>query len=357
MATLMPATATLMPPKHIDIPSAWRGADMADQTERWIVPLSGADVAELESAANGFLARTHEIGEISKEAFPLPKFGVHLAGMRETLINGIGFQLLRGLPVANYSQQMVATIFCGIGAHLGSARSQNAMGHILGHVRDIGADVKNPTTRIYQTAERQTFHTDSCDVVGLLCLREAMEGGKSLLVSTTTIYNEMQKRRPDLAALLFEPVATDRRGEVPEGQKPYFEIPVLNWHQGFLTGLYQRQYVDSAQRFPDAPRLTAERVAALDLFDELANDPNLHLSMQLQPGDMQFVYNHGLLHDRTSFRDWPDAHQKRHLLRLWLAIAGDRPLPEVFKQRYGTIEIGNRGGIIVKDTKLNVPLD
>ncbi len=265
--------------------------------------------------------------------------------------------MIRGLPVENYSQQVAATIFCGVGAHLGSARSQNAAGHILGHVRDIGADATNPNTRIYQTSERQTFHTDSSDVVGLLCIREAMQGGVSLLVSTTTIHNEMLRQRPDLAALMFDPIATDRRGEVPEGQKPYLEIPVLSWHAGFLTGFYQRQYIDSAQRFADAPRLTPDRVEALDLFDTLANDPRLHFGMQLQPGDMQFVYNHALLHDRTGFRDWPDARQKRHLLRLWLSMAGDRPLPDCFRQRYGSIEIGNRGGIIVGDTKLNVPLD
>jgi hypothetical protein len=231
------------------------------------------------------------------------------------------------------------------------------MGHILGHVRDIGADAKNPNTRIYQTAERQTFHTDSSDVVGLLCIREAMEGGQSLLVSTTSIYNEMLRQRPDLAALLFDPIATDRRGEVPEGQKPYLEIPPLSWHEGFLTGFYQRQYIDSAQRFPDALRLTPAYVEALDLFDTLANDKRLHFAMQLRPGDMQFVYNHALLHDRTGFRDWPEANRKRHMLRLWLSVAGDRPLPECFKQRYGSIEIGNRGGIITKGTKLNVPLD
>jgi hypothetical protein len=244
-----------------------------------------------------------------------------------------------------------------VGAHLGSARSQNAAGHILGHVRDIGADARDPNVRIYQTSERQTFHTDSSDVVGLLCIREAMQGGDSLLVSTATIYNEMFARRPDLAALLFNPIATDRRGEVPEHENPYLEIPVLNWHAGFLTGFYQRQYIDSAQRFPDAPRLTPAHVEALDLFDELANDPRLHFGMRLQPGDMQFVYNHALLHDRTGFRDWPDASQKRHLLRLWLSMEGDRPLPDCFKQRYGSIEIGNRGGIIVKGTSLNVPLD
>jgi hypothetical protein len=346
-----------LPPGPIAGPSAWTGASMAAEPGRWIRQLTADDIAEIESAARAFLARGTEIAEITQADFPLPRFGATLARLKTTLLHGIGFELIRGLPVANYDVKFAAAIFCGVGAHLGSARSQNAMGHILGHVRDIGADPTDPKVRIYQTAARQTFHTDSSDVVGLMCIREAMEGGKSLLVSTSTVYNEMLKRRPDLAALMFEPVATDRRGEVPEGQKPYFEVPVLNWHAGLLTGLYQRQYVDSAQRFPDAPRLTPAHIEALDLFDELTNDPQLHLSMQLQPGDMQFVYNHGLLHDRTGFRDWPEAHKKRHLLRLWLAMADDRPLPECFKQRYGSIEIGNRGGIIVKDTKLNVPLN
>ena len=352
----MPAAAA-MPPSHIDIPSAWYGEDMAAHPEQWLVQLSAADIAELEQAARSFLAETDAIGEITAQRFPLPRLGDYLTKLKQTLIEGRGFELLRGLPVANYSQQMAATIFCGIGAHLGSARSQNAMGHILGHVRDIGADASNPNTRIYQTAQRQTFHTDSADVVGLLCIREAMAGGKSLLVSTTTIYNEMMRQRPDLVPRLFEPIATDRRGEVPEGQKPYFEIPVLNWHSGFLTGIYQRQYIDSAQRFLDALRLTPAHVEALDLFDALANDPRLHFGMQLQPGDMQFVYNHDLLHDRTAFRDWPDAAKKRHLLRLWLSVPGDRPLPHCFKQRYGAIEIGDRGGIMTRGTKLNVPLD
>jgi Taurine catabolism dioxygenase TauD, TfdA family len=350
-------TAVNIPPAQIDIPSAWRGEDMAANPDRWLVQLTAGEIAELEQAARSFLAKTKEIGEITKEKFSFPRFGARLSRLKQTLLNGIGFEVIRGLPVAAYSQEFAATIFCGVGAHLGSARSQNAMGHILGHVRDVGANAKDPNTRIYQTAERQTFHTDSSDVVGLLCIREAREGGKSLLVSTTTIYNEMSRKRPELAALLFEPLATDRRGEVPQGQKPYLQIPPLSWHAGFLTGFYQRQYIDSAQRFPDAPRLTPAHIEALDLFDALANDPRLHFGMQLQPGDMQFVYNHALLHDRTAFRDWPEAHQKRHLLRLWLSVAGDRPLPECFKQRYGSIEIGNRGGIVTKGTKLNVPLD
>ena len=132
---------------------------------------------------------------------------------------------------------------------------------------------------------------------------------------------------------------------------------MLSWYRELLTVQYQRQYIDSAQRFSDAPKLTNEQIEALDCFDALANDPELHIVMQLQPGDMQFVYNHNLLHDRTEFIDWPDPAKRRHLLRLWLALPADRPLPVSFAQRYGSIEVGVRGGIETKETILQVPLD
>ncbi len=349
-------TRTDLPPERIEAPAAWIGEEMARHPERWLVHLGDDDIAEIEAAADAYLARSSDIGALTKADFPLPRFGSHLAALRGKLVEGIGFELVRGLPVERYSPLLAATIFCGVGAHLGSARSQNAQGHVLGHVRDTGANARDTNTRIYQTAERQSFHTDSADVVGLLCLRDAMQGGESLLVSTLTIYNEMRRHRPDLVGLLFDPIATDRRGEVPEGEKPYFEIPVLNWHAGFLTGIYQRQYIDSAQRFAGAMRLTAGHVAALDLFDALANDQRLNFSMRLEPGDMQFVYNHNLLHDRMGFRDWPEPGKRRHLLRLWLSVQGDRPLPECFRQRYGSIEVGDRGGIITRGTRLTVPL-
>jgi hypothetical protein len=344
-------------PDAITKPSAWLGADMACNPDAWFYQLTVEDVRDLESAAIHFQSLGIDVGEISRETFPLATFGVHIAGLKQTLLSGVGLEVLRGLPIENYSQAFCATIFCGIGAHIGSTRSQNADGHILGHVRDIGADANDPNSRIYQTCERQTFHTDSADVVGLLCIREAKEGGKSLLVSAETIYNRMKQECPDLLEKLFDPIATDRRGEIPAGAKPYMEIPVLSWYEGNLTVFYQRQYINSAQRFDGAMCLSPEHVEALDMFDALANDPELCFGMQLQPGDMQFVYNHSQLHDRTGFLDWPDPSQRRHLMRLWLSIEGDRPLPEAFKERYGTIEVGNRGGIITEHTKLYAPID
>jgi alpha-ketoglutarate-dependent taurine dioxygenase len=109
--------------------------------------------------------------------------------------------------------------------------------------------------------------------------------------------------------------------------------------------MYHRVYILSAQRYADAPRLTPLQLEALNIFDALANSPKMSFSMRLAPGDMQFVYNHALLHDRTAFED--DSAAKRHLLRVWLALPDDRPLPEAFATLYGgTLEVGNRGGVL-----------
>ena len=337
-------------------PAAWSGTEMATRTEAWQMHLTPAEITELEVAAGTFLATpSAQIATMTKQDFPLPTLGPTLLALRQELIRGRGFALLRGLPVTNYTEREAVTIFYGLGTHLGHARSQNAQGHVLGHVRDLGVSSDNPNVRIYQTTERQTFHTDSTDVVGLLCLHPAKAGGLSLLVSAQTIFNEMRRMRPDLLELLLHPIATDRRGEVPAGMLPYLLIPVFTWYKGYLTPFYQRQYIDSAQRFADAPRLTKQHVEALDLFDDLTNDPRLHFSMQLEQGDIQFVYNHALLHDRTAFADWPELDRRRHLLRLWLSIPGDRPLHPEFATRFGSVDIGNRGGIVVSGTEFCVP--
>jgi hypothetical protein len=335
------------------------------QRREWILELTPAHLAELTAAAEPYVAlsTTGEtaagaLAQLDPASFRLPTLGPLLASVREELLHGRSFALLRGLPVDRLSRLQSAAMFLGIGAHLGRARSQNAKGHVLGHVFDLGLRGDDPNVRIYQTSQRQTFHTDSSDVVGLLCLREAKRGGASLLVSALSIYNAMREECPELLARLLLPMPHDRRGEVPAGMKPYFEIPVYSWFANQLTVFYQRQYFDSAQRFPAARPLSNEDVRALDRFDAIANDPRLNLPMRLLPGDMQFVHNHNILHDRTGFEDWPEPQRKRHLLRLWLAVPGARPLPESFAARYGTVEIGNRGGIIVPGaTRLTVPLE
>ncbi len=276
--------------------------------------------------------------------------------VRASLVDGPGFVMLSGLPLDAISYELAAMVFAGLGHLIGQLRPQNAAGHLLGHVIDVGADASDPTVRYYQTSRRQTFHTDGADAVGLMCVRPAAEGGASMLVSVEAVVGEMERRLPGLVERLFEPVATDRRGEQAPGERPFFSIPVLTRAGDALTVSYQRQYIESARRFLDAPELDDGYLAALDLFDEVMNDPDIHLRVGFEPGDMQFVHNHSLLHDRTAFVDHPDPTRRRHLLRLWLSLPGDRALDPAFAERYGTVEVGERGGVLAGAATPTFPL-
>jgi len=339
----------------VEGPSAWIGAELARHPEQWIYTLSPAEIDEIESAVAA--VRGRNLAGLTRADFPFPKLGPVLDKLREEVLNGRGFVLIRGLPVEGRPIADSAAAYWGIGTYFGHARSQNAMGHLLGHVRDLGLATTDPNVRTYQTTERQHFHTDSCDIVALLCLKTAREGGLSSIVSSMAMYNAMARRRPDLLKRLFEPFATDRRGEVPVGEKPYFDMPVYNAHEGYVSAIYSGTYIRSAQRFAEVPRLSAADIEALEMFDDLANDKELRLDMELRPGDMQFLHNHTCLHDRTAFVDWPEPERKRHLLRLWLAAPGARPLSPIFAQRYGSTTIGDRGGIICEKTRLHAPLE
>jgi hypothetical protein len=319
--------------------------------------LSEAEIGEVERAVDELEKSSADFTSLNINDAPLPRLGPQLQLLLDEVLNGRGFVLIKGLPVERWTKRRAAIAFLIIGVHLGQLRMQNAEGHLLGHVRDLGKSSNDPHTRIYQTRERQTHHTDSCDVVGLMCLGTAKSGGLSSLVSSTTIFNEIRRRRPDLLEVLLEPIETDRRGEVPEGSKPYFSIPVFNWHEGLVSAIYQRQYIESARRFDGVAPLSPVQVEALDLLDQLANDPKLKLMMELEPGDIQLVHNHTILHDRTAFEDYPEPERKRHLLRLWVAPSNARPLPEVYAERFGSITPGDRGGVTVPGVSSAVVLE
>jgi len=343
-------------PPEVGDRSVWYGAEIGRSGD-WVERLFEGEVDEVERVVRAVEEARLDLSVITAKDVPLPTLGPRLVGMVDEVLNGRGFVLVKGLPVGRWTRREAAVAFLVIGVHLGSLRMQNAEGHLLGHVRDLGRSSDDPNTRIYQTRERQTHHTDSCDVVGLMCLQQAKSGGLSSLVSSTTIFNEMRRRRPDLLHVLLQPIETDRRGEVREGSSPYFNIPVYNYHNGLVSAIYQRQYIQSARRFSGVAPLTALQIEALNLLDELANDPKLHLMMELEPGDIQLVHNHTILHDRTAFEDYPEPERKRHLLRLWLAPAGARRLPEVYAERFGSTTPGDRGGVVVAGAKPTIPFD
>ena len=339
-------------------PQVWYGRDLTARTD-WVRTLTVAEIAAFESAVARLDATGIDIAEIGPEHFATAGLADLVAEIRAATLHGRGFLLVRGIPVQRWSVRQCAVAYFGLGTLLGEPVSQNAMGHILGHVKDIGADYARPNHRGYQTAARLPYHCDSSDIVALLCLKPAKAGGKSSIVSSWTLFNEMLARHPDLLAELLKPVYRDRRGEVPDGAEPWYAVPVFNpTADGGLVATYVRSAMVKAQRFDEVPRLTPRLIAACDALDRLAEDPAIHLDMDFRPGDMQFVSNHWVMHSRTAYEDFPEPENRRHLFRLWLACTDGPLLPEIYTRAWqGATAHGRPAGIRVAGVPLSAPLD
>ncbi len=320
-------------------PSAWKGVDMRSSTE-WIFPLDDSDNDELQAALLAARSTEKSVIDLREADFPLPTLGPRLKAMKQELMNGRGFSLVRGFDIARYDTRDAALIYWCMGAYIGSHGAQNAQGDLLGHVTDLGVDHRvNPNARGYQTRNQLRFHNDALDVVSLMCVQTAKSGGLSRVVSSTAVHNAVLERRPDLLPVLYADFYIDRRGEAPKGKSPFHASPMFSVFDGRLFCQYNRAYIESAQRFDEVPRLTQQQVQALDLMDQLCNDPNLYLDMEFRPGDMQFVSNYTILHSRTSYDDWPEKERRRYLLRLWLETGLVAQLPPHLEERWGDVKL------------------
>ena len=340
-------------PAPVETSQCWYGPDMAARPELWTHELAPDEIAEIEAAT----ARLEDVPilEIARE--PLPRLAERLERIRRDALHGIGFQVIRGLPVGRWPLRRAAAAFWLIGMHMGEAVSQNGKGHVLGHVRDLGLDYSLVETRGYQTNARLPYHTDQSDLACLLCLKTAREGGLSSLVSSVTLWNEMVRRRPDLAEALCRPMARTRWGEVPAGRKPWADVPVFLPWRGNVVTTYTRSAVEKARPMPGPPEPSALQGEAMDMIDALAADPALHLDMVLEEGDIQIVSNHRILHSRTAYLDWDDPERKRHMLRLWLACADGPDLPPLMTEEYQEATASGRpNGIRVPGVPLSAPL-
>lgn len=208
-------------PKEIVGPTVWKSEDYQHSPEKWVHRFTEEEKAELSAAADAFIASGLPLTGITKENFKLPKLGKLMEETREDVINGKGFLLMKGFPTEEFGVDKSAVAYIGLGTYFGYFVSQNGKGHILGHVKDLGDD---PTqihrVRIYRTNARQFFHADTSDIVGLLCVHKALEGGESDIVSTHHVFNTLQKERPDVVQTLTEPNwYFDRKGETSKGEE------------------------------------------------------------------------------------------------------------------------------------------
>ena len=313
-----------LPDAPIDSPAAWLGKDMGEQESSWRICLTNAELADFETGLEQLERDGVAIENVERASLPLPRLEVKIATWRHELMQGRGFVVVSGFPVERWGEARSALAFWVLGHHLGVPGAQNPDGELLGHVRDYGEQTDAPNVRLYRTAGNIRFHCDAADVVGLLCLQTARKGGQSRIASSVAIWNAIFKEDPDSARLLFEPFAHDLRGEHRPGQPGHANLqPCCLGTDSVLRTFYHSEYFRSAARLPEVGGLPADHEALLDRYDELGAAPDFHLDMWLEPGDMQFISNHTIVHARTEYEDDPDPARKRHLLRLWLSLDPD----------------------------------
>ncbi len=300
-------------------PAAWVGRDLPPLEEMAYI-LSAEEVAEIEAA----LVLAKDSGKDPRDLlagdFPLPTLAPQMRAWREAVGEGVGFQVVRGVPVERWSQADAELFFWCLGLHLGRPGGQNPQGDLLGHVIDTNASKADPMVRLYQTSANIDYHCDAADVVGLLCLKKAKSGGQSRIVSSVTVFNELVKRRPELVSRLFAPFQLDSRNETKDGGSGSIPITPCCFAGGKLRTFYHADYFRSAVRHADVPPFTEEEQALLDTYEEIAAEPGIYLDIDLQPGDIQLLSNHTNLHARTDYEDFDDPAERRHLLRLWLSL-------------------------------------
>ncbi len=343
-------------PKPLAGACVWSGAEMRNST-RWVREFPQAVLDAIDAA----VAKAGDLDwkRINRSNFLLPGIEAFFDDVREELENGSGMVQMRGLPVARYSPQQLRQIWFGLGCHVGTPMYQNNRGEMMRDIRDEGRGVGaklygatvDGTGKEFLSSGARTlspgqlrFHTDRCDVVGLFCIRQALEGGVSKLASSPQVHNEILKRRPDLHALLCKPIPRSRFGEEEGGAHVAYDLPIFGVRDGKFTSHFSLTYIENAQMLPGVRKLSEAEHEAIRMLMAVADEQCFE--MRFAPGDIQLLNNHVVYHGRTAFKDNAETGQDRLLMRLWLSVPNSRPLPEEHAVLWGDISGGRpRGGI------------
>ncbi len=314
--------------------AAWTAADLS-QADAWTHWLDDQDIQELDRALRSVRAQGLDLPRIGRETFRLPELGRKLERWSTEIEDGRGFVLVRGFPAQDYAVEDAEAVFWGIGSYLGLPVTQNPKGELMGHVKDYGRKFGNLDVRGYETNAHLPFHSDGCDLVGLMCFRRARNGGQSSIVSALALHNEIAAQHPEYLPILYRGFYyIKREAAMTDDPVTAHRVPLFGQKDGVISCRYVRAQIEAAATRTGNALSTIER-DALDYLDSLAADSRFHLDMDLQPGDMQLCNNYTILHSRTDFEDWPEPSMQRLMLRLWLSCRSRRPLADAFPQHNG----------------------
>jgi hypothetical protein len=332
--------------RKFDSRAGWKVSSL-NQDSSWRFFLDEVAQTHLRNMIKSIFDKDRPIFDYHASEFDLGPAHSPIIAAVDMAHHNLGIALLRGLPHDDISEKEFELLNWAIGLQIGVARPQGIASQYISQVRDIGTDYRAKTGRGYSSNASLDFHTDGCDIVTLACYNKAMLGGRSMITSSVSAWQMLCTERPDLAEVAHHRnFYFSRQNEQAEDEDPYYQQPLFDFEDGKIFAKWNRNRVRTAQLIEGVPRLTPEQIEVTDLLDEILSRPEIMLNMYLEPGDLQILNNHVMLHSRTDYVDHTALKDKRLLSRLWLAPPDTVKLPDSWGAYFRSIKPGTvRGGI------------
>lgn len=326
-------------------PAEWRVADL-EQDRSWMFSIDEDGQAQLTRMIKAVYVVDRPLFDYTRDDFDLGPAWNTIAHAIKEAHHGRGFSLVRGLPREGMSEKEFELLNWCIGLYTGVARPQGLATQYISPVRDINTNYRTPSGRGFSSNAKLDFHVDSADLVTLACYNKAKFGGQSMITSGLTARRILMAERPDLAELAHREFYFSRQNEQAPDEAPFYCQPLFDVADGHVFGKWNRNRVENAQKIDGVPKLSEGQRETMDVLDEILRRPDLMFTMYLEPGDLQLLNNHVMLHSRTDFIDFDQKSRKRLLFRLWLAPPDSMRLPNSWGDCYRSVEPGTvRGGI------------
>lgn len=315
--------------------------DMASHV--WV--LGNPEIAALQEVLKRVRADGADVQTVTREQLYHPVLAEFFLPVSHRLRHGQGMVFVKNVPVTGHDLDDIRIMYRAIGSYFGEAVSQNWKGEKMGHVQAVGGAAQG---RVYATSGALRQHSDRIDILSLLSIRKAKQGGESTFGSALLIWDRIAEERPDLLPYLQRGFPQFRNGEQADGEPPItpYRVPIFGEKDGLrsclCSGNSNKEYIEKFGGIT----LDEKEAEALRLFGRLNSDTSMQIRLQLEPGEAVFMNNYEVTHGRTQFDD-DGGEDGRLLLRLWLEGAPARPRPA---EQTVTVNRSGHQGIDPRDT-------
>jgi len=305
-------------PKEEVRAQAWKAADIASKSN-WKYTWPSDWQNEIKALQDWASDQENPIELLEADSVPTPQFDQLAQQIKQELLQGNGVTWIKG--VDSFDQGTLNLLFLNISLAMG--QTIDTYGRLYG-ILDTGRSYLDEAIPVSQTNAATGVHTDSSqrtiqpNILGLCCITPAIKGGKSKVVSAAQVHEVLREREPDKLALLYDDYIRDL--VTPDSKKNLQNIlnnnfPIFSYANGKLSIRYMRYWIEKGHQRVNQP-LNNDVLHALDMLDgELNNEENV-ISFYMNSGDMIFIDNTRILHDRDEFIDTPE--QKRVYTRVWI---------------------------------------